>query len=154
PAAAETPPEMHPDPRLRLPPHPAFAELNASLKEEENARRSLNATWCWIFVLVCFAIHIGRMRVYWTPVGLIDPLVAAAGDVAVAFLLAFAVVLPLRLAWRWLTRPLERRGWQRALARSDRGDAPGLVGRLARGWLTGRMRFARAVRQMRHSPNA
>jgi uncharacterized membrane protein HdeD (DUF308 family)/3',5'-cyclic AMP phosphodiesterase CpdA len=154
PGGAETPPEMHPDLRLRLPPHPAFAALNASLKEEENARRSLNAYWCWVFVLVFFAIHIGRMRVYWTPVGMIDPLVAAAGDVAVALLLAFALALPVRLAWRWLTRPLERRGWQRALARIDRGGSPGLVGRLSRGWLTGRLRFARRMRQMRHSPRA
>jgi uncharacterized membrane protein HdeD (DUF308 family) len=154
PGAAETPPEMHPDPCLRLPPHPAFATLNASLNAEEGTRRSLNAYWCWTFVFVFFAIHIGRMRVYWTAVGMIDPLVAVAGDVAVALLLAFVLVLPVRLAWRWLTRPLERRGWNRTLARMDQGRAPGLVGRLARGWLTGRMRFARRLRQMRHSPRA
>jgi uncharacterized membrane protein HdeD (DUF308 family) len=151
---AEASPEQHPDARLRLPPHPAFATLNASLKEQEAARRSLNAAWCWIFVLVFFAIHIGRMRVYWTPVGMIDPLVAVAGDVAVALLLAFCLVLPVRLAWRTLTRPLERRGWKRALARIDQRRSPGLVGRLSRGWLTGRLRFARRVRQMRHSPPA
>jgi uncharacterized membrane protein HdeD (DUF308 family) len=152
--AAESSPDQHPDLRLRLPPHPAFATLSASLKEQEAARRFLNAYWCWIFVLVFFAIHIGRMRVYWTLVGMIDPLVVVAGDVGVALLLAFCLVLPVRLAWRKLTRPLERRGWQRMLAGMDQGRSPGLMGRLSRGWLTGRLCFARRVSQMRHSPPA
>jgi uncharacterized membrane protein HdeD (DUF308 family) len=154
PEAPEPSPELHPDPRMRLPPHPAFAALNASLRDEDDVRRPIDAAWCWVFVLVFFAIHVGRMRVYWTPVGLIDPLVAVAGDVAVALLLAFALVLPVRLAWRKLTRPLERRAWQRALARTEGEDAPGLAGRLSRGWLTGRMRFARRARQIRRSPRA
>jgi hypothetical protein len=154
PGAAETPPDQHPDLRLRLPPHPALATLNATLKKEEEDRPALNASWCWTFVLVFFAIHLGRMRVYWTPVGMIDPLVAVAGDVAVALLLAFGLVLPMRLAWRKLTRPLERRTWRRTLALMDRGGAPGFVNRLSRGWLKGRLRFARRAAQMRRSPRA
>jgi uncharacterized membrane protein HdeD (DUF308 family) len=154
PSAAETSAELHPDLRLHLPPHPAFAMLNASIKTEEDRRRSIDAFWCLTFVIVFFAIHVGRMRVYWTPVGMIDPLVAAAGDVGVALLFAFAVILPVRLVWRKLTRPLERRGWKRTLAGIDQDRSPGLVGRLYRGWLTSRLRFARRMRQMRHSPRA
>jgi uncharacterized membrane protein HdeD (DUF308 family) len=152
--AVETPPDQHPDLRLRLPPHPAFATLNTSVKTEEDRRRSIDAYWCWAFVIVFFAIHVGRMRVYWTPVGMIDPLVAVAGDIGVALLLAFGLILPVRLAWRKLTRPLERRAWNRALARIDRNRSPGIMGRLYRVWLTGRLRFARRLRQMRHSPRA
>jgi uncharacterized membrane protein HdeD (DUF308 family) len=146
--------EMHPDLALHLPPHPAFGTLNASLKTEEERRRSLDAFWCWTFVIVFFAIHIGRMRAYWTVVGMIDPLVAVAGDIGVALLLAFSLILPVRLAWRKLTRPLERRGWKRTLAGIDEGRSPGFVGRLYRGWLTGRLRFARRLGQMRRSPRA
>jgi uncharacterized membrane protein HdeD (DUF308 family) len=152
--AAETGPEYHPDPRLGLPAHAAFAELNAAMKEKEEAARPVNARWCWLLIVVFFAIHFGRMRVYWTPVGIIDPLVAVAGNVAIALVLAFCVILPVRLAWRKLTRPLERRGWRQALAQVDADCSPGLVGRLSRGWLAGRMRFARSVRQMRHSSRA
>jgi uncharacterized membrane protein HdeD (DUF308 family) len=154
PGAAENQAELHPDPRLRLPSHPAFAALNGSLQTQEERRRSVDAYWCGIFVTLFFAIHVGRMRVYWTPVGLIDPLVAVAGDVGVALLLAFGLILPVRLAWRKLTRPLERRGWRRLLAGADPDRPPGLVGRLSRGWLTGRLRFARRTRQMRRSPSA
>jgi uncharacterized membrane protein HdeD (DUF308 family) len=152
--AAEISAELHPDRRLQLPPHQAFATLNAALSTEDDHRRSIDAVWCWTLIIVFFAIHIGRMRVYWTLVGMIDPLVAVAGDVGVALLLAFAVILPVRLAWRMLTRPLERRGWQRWLAGIDQGRSPGVVGKLSRAWLTGRLRFARRLRQMRYSPAA
>jgi uncharacterized membrane protein HdeD (DUF308 family) len=152
--AAEIPPEQHPDLALQLPPHSSFATLNASLKGEDDGRRSTDAYWCFVFVLVFFAIHMGRMRVYWDPVGMIDPLVAVAGDVAVALVLAFCIILPVRLAWRSLTRWLERRGWKHTLARMDEGSSPGLVSKLRRAWLTGRLRFARRLRQMRRSPRA
>ena len=89
------------------------------------------------------------MRAYWTPVGMIDPLVAVAGDIGMALLVAFGLILPVSLAWRRLTRPLERRGWQRTLARMDQGQSRGLVGRFFGGWLTGRLRFARRLGQMR-----
>src|SRR6516164_3998456 len=63
PGAPELSAELHPDHRLHLPPHPAFGMLNPSIKTEEDRRRSIDAIWCWTFVLVFFAIHIGRMRV-------------------------------------------------------------------------------------------
>jgi hypothetical protein len=85
---------------------------------------------------------------------MIDPLVAAVGDVGIALLLAFCLILPVRLAWRKLTRPLERHGWKRRLAEMDQGRSPGFMGRLYGGWLTGRLRFAWRMRQMRRSPRA
>jgi uncharacterized membrane protein HdeD (DUF308 family) len=153
-AAAAAAADLHPDQRLRLPPHPAIATLNASIQSEEDRRRAIDAYWCCVFVILFFAIHVGRMRVYWTPVGMIDPLVAVAGDVGVALLLAFGLLLPVRLAWRKLTRPLERRGWERTLAGMDQGRSVGPVGRLRRAWLAGRLRFSQRVAQMRHSPRA
>jgi uncharacterized membrane protein HdeD (DUF308 family) len=154
PKATEIPLEQHPDPALKLPPHPAFATLNVALKSEEDGRRSTDAYWCLVFVIVFFAIHMGRMRVYWNLVGMIDPLVAVAGDVGIALVVSFCIILPARLAWRRLTRSLERRGWNQALASVDQGANLSLVGRLSRRWLTGRLRFARRLGQMRRSPRA
>ena len=151
PGAAETSPDQHPDVYLRLPPHPALATLNASLSKEEEDRRVVNIYWCLIFVVVFFAVHIGRMRVYWTPIGMIDPLVAVAGDVGMALLLAFCIVLPLRLTWRKMTRPLERRGWRRSLAMVDSGRSPVLLDKLGQPWLRGRLRFAQRMCQIRRS---
>ncbi len=152
-AEPETPPEArHPDKRLGLPPHEEFSKLQARLKAEDERRRRVDVAWCWTFVIVFFAIHIGRMSIERNLVGLISPLVAVAGDVGTALLVAFILLLPGRLAWRRLTRPVERRAWRRLLARLDQGRGPGLAGRLYRGWLVGRLRFSRRVASMRYSP--
>jgi uncharacterized membrane protein HdeD (DUF308 family) len=145
---------LHPDRRLNLPPHPEFAALEMSLQTKEEGRRRIDAYWCWTFVIVFFAVHIGRMRVEWNLVGMVSPLVAVLGDVGTALLLAFGIILPCRLAWRKLTRRVERRGWRQLLARLDQGRGPGLTGRLYRSWLVGRMRFARRLANMRYSPRA
>jgi uncharacterized membrane protein HdeD (DUF308 family) len=154
PRVVEAPADQHPDLRLRLPPHPALVALNESLKTQEEAQESVSVYWAWTFVILFFAIHIGRMRVYWNLPGLLSPLAAVIGDLAVALVVAFAVVLPARMSWRRLTRPLERRGWNRMLAAMDQGHAPGLVDRLCRGWLVSRLRFARRLARMRSSPRA
>lgn len=149
----ETPPEArHPDRRLGLPPHEEFSKLQALLKTEDERRRRVDVAWCWTFVVVFFAIHIGRMSIDRNLVGMISPLVAVLGDVCTALLVSFILILPGRLAWRGLTRPVERRAWQHLLARLDQGRGPGLAGRLYRGWLVGRLRFSRRVASMRFSP--
>jgi len=145
---------LHPDRGLRLPPNPEFAAFEESLPAEEANQRRLNAVWCWTFVIVFFAIHIGRMHVEWNLVGMIAPLVASIGDVLTALLIAFVIILPCRLAWRKLTRPVERRVWERLLARSDQGRGPGLRGRLWRVWLRARLRFSWRMTRLRHSPQA
>jgi uncharacterized membrane protein HdeD (DUF308 family) len=150
--ATEIPPEQHPDLKLKLPPNPAIAALNTSLKSEEDSRRSIDAYWCWVFIIVFFLIHIGRMRVDWNLIGMIDPLIAVAGDLAMALVLAFCLIFPARLAWRKLTRPLERRGWRRLLANMDQGKSAGLLRKLSRSWLKGRLRFARRLGRIRRSP--
>lgn len=145
---------QHPDRRLGLPPHEEFSKIEALLASQEQGRRRIDAAWCWTFVLVFFAIHIGRMHVAWNLVGMISPLVAVLGDVGTAFLISFGIVLPYRLGCRKLTRPLERRGWTSLLARADQGRASGSLGWLYRHWLMGRFRFSRRMAGMRYSPRA
>ena len=99
-----------------------------------------------------FAIHIGRMRIDPNLVGMIGPLFAVLGDLGTALLIAFGLVLPVRLAWRALTRPLERSGWIRVFAQIDQGHKPGLTGKLFKVWLVSQLRFARRFSQLRHSP--
>jgi uncharacterized membrane protein HdeD (DUF308 family) len=145
---------LHPDRRLGLPPHRSFAAVEESLQAEETNQRWIHAVWCWTFIVVFFAIHIGRMHVEWNLTGMLAPLVAAAGDVITALIIAFGLILPCRLLWRKMTRPVERRAWQRLLARDDEGRGPGLTGRLRRAWLTARLRFSWRMAQARQSPRA
>ena len=51
--------------------------------------------------------------------GLISPIVAVAGDFLLAINFDVLLVLPSRLAWRRITRPLERKVWQLRLSGMD-----------------------------------
>jgi uncharacterized membrane protein HdeD (DUF308 family) len=154
-AVAEAPAGgLHPDRQLGLPPHPEFDALTQAYLAEQSKRHWADIGWCCTLILTFFAIHIGRMHVEWNLVGMISPLVAVLGDIATAFLIAFGLILPCRLAWRKLTRPLERRGWARLLARHDQSKGPGLLGRFYRMWLLARLRFAQRMSQVRRSPRA
>ena len=55
----------------------------------------------------------GAMRVYWNLVGMVAPLAAVAGDLAVALDRRLRRRSSRAMAWCKLTRPLERRGWLR-----------------------------------------
>ena len=61
----------------------------------------------------------------WNLVGLFSPGVAVIGDVLFALVLAWGVITPVRLGWRVLTRPVERRAgrvyWSRPI-RDNRRD--------------------------------
>ncbi len=144
----------HPDYRLGLAPHPELARLVTTVNAEEQVRRPIDRYWWFTFLITFFAIHVGRMDAEWSLVGFISPLVAVLGDVAFAFLLALGIVTPIHLAWRRLTRPLERRAWARLVARADTGGRPGIVPRLVRWWLLTRVRFAVRVNRAYWSPRA
>ncbi len=144
----------HPDALLRLPPHPEITSLMKAVMDEEEAGARVGRYWRAVFVLVFFAIHVGRMDAEWNLVGLFSPAVAVVGDVCFALVLTFALITPLRLCWRALTRPLERRTWQRLLARVDQGAGPGLRDRFTRWWLAGRLRFSLRMSEARRSPTA
>ncbi len=154
PAAAPAPHGLHPDRRLGLAPCPEFAALGESLPVEEATLRWINALWCWTFVVVFFAIHFGRMHVHWNLVGMISPFVASVADVLTALLISFVILLPVRLAWRKLLRPVERRAWNRLLARGEEDRRRTLWDRLWQSWLTARFRFSWRMTQARHSPAA
>jgi uncharacterized membrane protein HdeD (DUF308 family) len=138
--------------RPRFSEHTEFGKLEESLRAEEAGRRWIDAGWCLTFVLVFFAIHVGRMHVEWTPTGMIAPMVAVLGDIATALLMAFCIILPCRLAWRRLTRRWEQRGWDRLLTRKDHGGGWGLLDRWRRVWLTARLRSSLRLAKVRTSP--
>ncbi len=144
PAKAPPPVGLHPDPHLHLPPHPEFIRLESILKIQEEGRRSIDAYWCWIFIALFFAIHIGRMSIDWNLVGMIAPFCAVLGDVATALLIAFGLILPTRLAWRKLTRIPEHYGWKIRLAQIDRNQKIDFANKLYQTWLVHRLRFRAA----------
>lgn len=150
---AEEQAAQHPDLRLHLAPHQEVARLQGRIILEEDTRRWIDRYWLAVFLLTFFAIHIGRMDADWTFVGLLSPAVAVVGDVLFSLLLGYGILMPLRLSWRAVTRPVERRAWNWVLA-EPRGRSESIPGQVVQRWLKGRIAFSRRASQVRHSPRA
>lgn len=150
-AALSEPPDRHPVPQLGLPPHQEFRRLRTAVGAEEATRRYRDLFWVTTIVLVFFAIHVGRMGAKWTWFGMISPVIAVVGDLAVSLLLAGLAILPLALLWRKMTRPIERSAWLQRLARLDGSEERTTFERVTDRWLDGRVRLALRLRTARTS---
>src|SRR5262245_7469633 len=140
----------HPDAKLGLPPSDLLAQSAAAGRWRDI--RVSDIEMLLTLVAVFFAIHLGRMQTAESWLGLVSPFVASAGDVLMSIAVAALLVLPLRLFWRRLTRPLERLAWSLRVAAADR-SAPmnRAVAWLNDQWLDWRLRFSVRVRQARTS---
>ena len=141
---------VHPDPRLGLGEQEQFGALFARRAASGPAVWRAEGYWLLVVGLVLFATHLGRMQSIDTWLGLISPFVATAGDVVMAVLVGGLLVLPLRLCWRRLTRPLERMVWRlRFLGEDERMDA--MPRWLIRLWTDTRYSFAASLHDARTS---
>ena len=134
--------------QLGLPDEPRLAEFADRVAAEENARQSVDRGWIWAFIGTLFAIHLGRMGFDRSRLGISSPVFATVGDVFLALVIAFAVVIPLRLMFRRLTRRLERRAWRWCLVD---GGRDGWSRRLVRAGLERQLRFSVRLRSARYS---
>src|SRR6516165_9051111 len=152
PAAAAGALSTHPDHELRLPPNETFARLHADVDAASETVRATDLMWMTTLAVVFPAIHAGRMPISDSLLGISSPFVATAGDVLMTVVLATLLILPARLLWRRLTRPVERVAWSLRLG-AKAGSAPmnrvadWLIGR----WLESRFKFAMRLREGRTS---
>ena len=148
-------PTIHPDPGLRLPPNEAFARLRAESDSTARTVRSADLMWMLTLGGVFLAIHVGRMPVSDTLLGIASPFVATAGDLLMTLVFAMLVVLPFRLLWRRLTRPIERLGWSLHLnGESRRAPLNSAADWLIGAWLASRFGFDLRLREARLSLSA
>ena len=103
-----SPLESHPDRTLGLTAAPAIAQTHSLIRKRESQRYTVDLAWCSTLVIVFFAIHLGRMQVPSTWLGMMAPVVAVIGDLLGALLVTGALIIPSRLLWRKVTRPLKR----------------------------------------------
>ena len=141
-ATADEAATAHPDPKLGLPPNDTFARLRAEANRASQSVRATDLMWMLTLGGVFLAIHAGRMPLSDSLLGITSPFVAVAGDLLMTLVLATLLILPLRLLWRRLTRPVERLAWslhlnaKTAFAPLNR-TADWLIGH----WLRGRFSF-------------
>ncbi len=135
---------------LGLTGQPAAVALANEVEAAERGRAPADRGWTIAFILTLFAIHVGRMRADLTMLGLLAPLIAVLGDMALAVMIALLVINPLHLMWRRPTRWIERRVWQRYLRQIETAGT-GWTMRVADAWLRWRMRLAIRMRAGRYS---
>jgi uncharacterized membrane protein HdeD (DUF308 family) len=142
----------HPDRELGLPPNETFGRLRAEADAASQTVRAADLMWMSTLAAVFLAIHLGRMPISDSLLGISSPFIATAGDILMTLVLAALLVLPARLLWRRLTRPLERLAWSIRFG-AQRGTAPmnraadWVIGR----WLESRLRFAMRLHEGRTS---
>lgn len=146
-------PTRHPDERLALPPSDLIRSVQEPIIQHRGIETSNNILYSFTFIILFFAIHVLRTEADWTLLGFISPFAAVVGDVIVALFLGIVVLLPFRLLWRKLSRPMERAAWNRYRFLHDRGTESTLLERGLQYWLGLRLRFAHELRDMRYSMN-
>ena len=109
------PEDHHPNRRLGLPPHPIIGFIHREAIADAASRAATDLYWSVIFIVLFFAIHVGRLDAEWTWLGMLSPAVATLGDIAAALVLAVVVLYPSSLLWQRMTWPVERTVWRRML---------------------------------------
>lgn len=134
---------------LGLTDHPEAAKLLAQITLEEKARTTGDHGWVVAFIITLFAIHIARLQVDGTLLGYASPAIAVVGDMALAVLFAFLVIVPVTLSLQTSTRWFERIVWRWYLSTSEQHRGPRY--RIAAAWLRYRLRMAIRLREARFS---
>ncbi|HKP67959.1 MAG TPA: DUF308 domain-containing protein [Pyrinomonadaceae bacterium] len=145
---------IHPDEKLRLEPSDLVKEVRESVLESEKTEAAENLVFCLKVLLVFFLVHLLRTSADWSFIGFISPFSAVIGDAIMAIIIGVAVILPIRVFVRKLTRPLERTFWKRLDSLSQRSEEPTYAESALRYWLEHRMRLALKLKYARYSLNS
>jgi uncharacterized membrane protein HdeD (DUF308 family) len=134
---------------LGLDDSPEAAAMSEEIAAEENARAPSDRRWTIAFIVTLFAIHLARMNPDRTLLGLLSPAIAVTGDMVLAILFFFVLLVPTAVSVRSSTRWLERIVWRAYLADSDRGRR--WRHWIASMWLRHRLRMSMRLREARFS---
>lgn len=133
---------------LGLPDDPAFTKEAHAIAQSERDRVWVDRGWIIGFIATLFAIHVARMGFDRSFLGIFSPAFAVVGDLFVALVLAFIVIAPAGIGWRFASAKLERL-WPWAL--DSRGGAMRAITRIV---LRRRLRTQIRMRLARYSMRA
>lgn len=97
---------------MALPDNPQVRAAAEKITDEEEERAPIDRGWIISFILILFFIHLGRMGFDRSASGILSPVVALIGDLVIALILSFFIILPLHGLLRKSTRPVERGLWK------------------------------------------
>jgi 3',5'-cyclic AMP phosphodiesterase CpdA len=133
---------------LELPASPAVQALAERIEGDEELARRREWRLIAAFVVTLFAIHLGRMGFDRSSLGILSPVVALLGDLAVALIFTWLIYVPVRMVVQALTSRLEQRAWT---ALPEQGQPSSHLQRALRAWLEYRLRFRVGLRNARYS---
>ncbi|MBK9331452.1 MAG: metallophosphoesterase [Ignavibacteria bacterium] len=96
---------------LGLPDNPSVNSTVKKIMSEEVLRRPVDKGWILLFLILLFAIHLGRMGFDKTALGILSPGFALFGDIVIALIITFGIITPLKAVFRKFTAPLSRKLW-------------------------------------------
>ncbi len=121
--------------------------LAEKLEKEDDHRAPIDAGWIFTFIVILFFIHLGRMGLDRSYLGIMSPVVAVIGDLVIALIIAFAIIAPFIAIFRRLTGMIIRSLWKwvQKVPESDRlRFGPRW---LAKTWLTRQLRLSISFRK-------
>lgn len=125
--------------------------LAHKLGEEDKQRDSVDASWIVTFILILFFIHLGRMGFDQSASGILSPIVAVIGDLAIALIVAFGIIAPLRTIFRRIAGLFVRSLWKWVQKVPEHKRRFLSFRTLAMAWLKRQMRLSISLRKSGYS---
>lgn len=97
---------------LGLQDFPGLQPLVTEIERQEKFRSAIDRRWIIIFLLILFFIHLGRIGFDRSASGILSPFIALVGDAVMALIIAFLIIIPIRILLYGSTfRLFEKRLW-------------------------------------------
>ena len=125
--------------------------LAVRLGQGEASRTRIDTSWIALFIVILFFIHLGRMGLDRSAIGILSPLVAVIGDIFIALFFAYGFVAPVRTIFRRVTGLFTRSVWKwvQRVPEADRKFFS--LRTLAKAWLTRQLRLSISFRRAGYS---
>lgn len=125
--------------------------LAQKIEVEDRQRSSFDASWILTFIFILFFIHLGRMGFDQSASGILSPIVAVIGDLAIALIIAFGVIAPLRMIFRQITGMFLRSLWRWVQKVPEAERRFFSLRTLAIAWMKRQMRLSISIRKSGYS---
>jgi len=96
---------------LDLHQHPEIMTIAENIEQEEVKRAKIDRHWIITFLLILFFIHLGRIGFDRSTYGILSPLVALIGDMVIALVITYILLIPLFIVFGKIFRPFEKQTW-------------------------------------------
>jgi uncharacterized membrane protein HdeD (DUF308 family) len=121
------------------------------VKISEQQSAESDRSWIVIFIVLLFVIHIGRMGFDRSLIHVLSPLLATLGDMIIALIITFVILLPLRLILLKVGRSGEQKLWQWVMSVDESQRSKIGLRSFIQSWLTYRMRVEIRFRKIGYS---